>query len=124
MRSQVPLFADEEHFVSLALWLMRDGTEYPGAERRLAVHIPAILAWMSIVGAEIYALNIICNRGTPGTLWSGKRRFCRERWQFWKPRFVELSKSDELGEDLKTSAGEVLVKMDEAETRAAEMGLV
>jgi hypothetical protein len=34
--------------------------------------------------------------GSGGLLWSGKHGFCRERWNLWHERFVELSYDDGL----------------------------
>lgn len=113
-----------------SLWLMRDALETPEigpGNIPSELSIPAVVAWIAIAGAEIYSWDRDYppshKGGDPargGPLWSGRHGFCKERWNFWKQRFVEISSpSSELSEDLRKLAAEGATKMDEAEALLA-----
>ena len=131
-RTPHSIFTDSRSFRIWALWLMRGALEYPGNDREevepLKNYLPAAVAWVSIIGPEIFSWDNEFptghregDPGRGGPLWNGQHGFCKERWKLWKQRFVELSSSDELDKELREVAAEGAAKMDEAETLAAEM---
>lgn len=108
---------------------MRGALEYPGTEREVdSLHslVPAGVAWLSILGAEMFSWNnefpSSKQQGDPGRggpLWHGQHGFCRERRNLWEQRFTELSSSNELDEELRELAAEGAAKMAEAEASGA-----
>ena len=87
--------------------------------------IPSAVAWVTVMGSDIYTWNKefpyggrLGDRGKGGALWEGKHGFCVERWQLWKRRFGELSRSTELSDELRGLAEEGAVKMNKVEIRA------
>ena len=92
----------------------------------LEAFIPAAVAWVSILGSEIFSWDREIpsggTKGDPGRrgpLWDGQRGFCKERWNLWRQRFAELSSSSELSEELRELAAEGAAKMGEAEIQAS-----
>jgi hypothetical protein len=97
-----------------ALWTMRNALEYPLADSGVASRkvkgqreqslcsIPAAVALVEIVGELMYSWDhefehsALMAPGSGGPLWSGKHGFCRERWDLWRRRLVELSNYDKL----------------------------
>jgi hypothetical protein len=97
-----------------ALWTMRNALEYPlsdsgGAQKKVKgqreqslCSIPAAVALVEVVGELMYSWDhefehsALMAPGSGGPLWSGKHGFCRERWNLWRRRFIELSCDDGL----------------------------
>jgi hypothetical protein len=97
-----------------ALWTMRNALEYPladstgppkrakGQREQSLCSIPAAVVLVEIVGELMYSWDhefehsALMAPGSGGLLWSGKHGFCRERWNLWHERFVELSYDDGL----------------------------
>jgi hypothetical protein len=97
-----------------ALWTMRNGLEYPLADSGVApkrakgqreqslCSIPAAVRLVEVIGEPMYSWDhefehsALMAPGSGGPLWSGKHGFCRERWNIWHERFVELSFDDVL----------------------------
>ncbi len=123
MRTHHPTFASFDFW---AIVVMREALE--SLEFNLEIQlpealIPAAVAWVSILGPEMYSWDYefpygvnLSDRGRGGPLWNGQHGFCKERWTLWKQRFTELSSSSELSEDLRKLAAEGATKMGEAET--------
>ena len=100
----------------LALWTMRDALEYPlpytmdrSQHRRSICSIPAAVRLVEVAGQLIARWDRQFkqdSRSAPGggPLWKGKHGFCKERWQFWQRRFVELSTEDWLEEESRSGA--------------------
>ena len=123
------IFNGYEHFGIWALWLMREALEYPGTQRILKpldVSLPAVVAWISGLGPEIVLWdNEFASdqrKGDPGRggdLWHGKHGFCKERWNLWRQRLIELSSSSELSQELRDLAAHGAAKMDGVEAEAS-----
>jgi hypothetical protein len=129
LRTPHSILTGSNHFGKFALWLMRAALEYPGNDRELEpleTYLPAAVAWVSILGQEIFSWDNEFpsgkregDPGRGGPLWDGQHGFCKERWNLWKQRFTELSSSNELTKELRELAAEGAIKMGEAEAPAA-----
>ncbi|EKV04159.1 ras GTPase activating [Penicillium digitatum] len=116
MATKEPVFA----YSWFALITLRGALETP-ADRssggNLEALIPAAAAWITILGADIYRWNKGSdgNLGKGGPLWKGQHGFSQERWQFWKERFGELAKFEEIGDEARIAAREAERMMGEIE---------
>jgi hypothetical protein len=55
--------------------------------------------------------------GKGGPLWRGKHGFSKERWQLWKERFGDMSRTElEIGDEVRTSASEAVLMMQKIES--------
>ncbi len=121
-RSGATLFSSFDLF---AIWTMRSALETP-AYKDLDAFIPAAAAWITVLGSEMYSWDREFpygdkhgDPGKGGELWEGQYGPCRERWQFWRRRFGDLSMSDRLTNDLRGIAKDAEAQMAaiEADTR-------
>ena len=124
------LFHTDRMFASYDWWalvVMREALEYPADtpdRPKPDALIPAALAWLSILGPEIYtwdkefpSSHAQGDPGKGGPLWGGQHGFCEERWYLWKRRFEEVSSSNDLSEHLRKLATECVAKMTVAENQ-------
>jgi len=101
----------------LALCTMRDALEHPlpcATDRiqhqRSMCSIPAAIALVEVAGQLIAQWDCEFSGesggapGSGGPLWKGKHGFCKERWQLWHKRLVELSIEDWLQQELRKDA--------------------
>lgn len=102
---------------------MRSALETPSDQairEPIEAFIPAAAAWISILGREMYDWDKEFPYGSPygdpgggGPLWDGQHGFCKGRWQLWRERFKELSKSDELSNEARETAARAAATMAE-----------
>ncbi|KAJ5581519.1 hypothetical protein N7535_000139 [Penicillium sp. DV-2018c] len=117
MATGEPVFA----YSWFALITLREALETPAEEMApvsLEPWVPAAVAWISILGKEIYEWNEEFDGalGRGGPLWRGKYGFSKERWQFWRERFEYLSSTELVsGDELKKSASEAVLIMQRIE---------
>lgn len=82
----------------------------------LEARVSAALAWLEVVGDEIFEWKdeweygpYKGDRGGGGPLWNGKHGFCKERFKFWRERFGKIAREGEVKRDV----------LDQEVTRAA-----
>jgi hypothetical protein len=113
------------------LWAMRQALETPHADdqqstavQKYETYVPAAAAWV-FGGFKILFLkhedltpkdNKSGNPAKGGELWKGKAEFSRERWLFWRERFAEIAKTDEVSEFTRTTARDAVESMERAAT--------
>ena len=122
MRRQLSFTAD---FDAFAIYTMRPALETPiGQDETQApdAEIPAAAAWISVLGREMYSWDREFphgdregDPGRGGPLWRGQHGPCKERWQLWRRRFGELSRADELSDELRKIAKDAEAQMADIE---------
>lgn len=119
-RSPVDQTPEPLDFALYAIWTLRQTLEEPQDQKTLCGLVPAAAAWVCI---ESSAKKIwqCCQQGRSwppenkrapaktGPLWdeAGKERedgFSRERWHFWKGRFVQISEMNGVGEEVRKTS--------------------
>lgn len=60
--------------------------------------------------------------GNESQLWFGGKGFSLSRWGFWKSRFGELRRSEELGDEAREGARRAEVSMEKAERQGKKKG--
>lgn len=108
-------------FDVFAIYTMRDAVETRVKNPKLQgldAYIPAAAAWIDTIGAEMYSWDREIpyggaqgDPGRGGPLWNGQHGPCRERWKLWRSQFKELSRSDQLSEELKRLARDAEAQM-------------
>ncbi|KAI1388389.1 uncharacterized protein F4822DRAFT_244790 [Hypoxylon trugodes] len=86
----------------------------------LDVHVLAAAPWLAYCAEGMYEKALAGGRKSweyPGTLsnWGVMGGWSKERWDFWRKRFPELSNMSELKEETRTVAKECAERMAEAE---------
>jgi len=114
-----------------AIWAMRQALETPQQDDEQATsvqkydaYVPAAAAWAFGMGRELFRTEEDLTptdrkQGNPargGELWKGKAEFSKERWSFWKERFAEIGKRDDVGEKTRLIARDAVGAMKKAET--------
>lgn len=87
----------------------------------LNAYIPAAVAWLEILGADIFGWdNVFASggrKGAPGRggpLWEGTHGFCKERWMLWRKRLGEFAVGNEnITAEARMAADEACIMMDE-----------
>jgi hypothetical protein len=120
---------DEERFNyrSLALWTFRSALEYASSapqdseEGSWEGHVLAAAEIAEIAGEKIRHWDFefesgpfIGDMGAGGPLWNGKHGFCKERWELWQRRFLELSAEPLLSDKAREKArmaGETMARL-------------
>ncbi|KAH7399019.1 hypothetical protein DE146DRAFT_515312 [Phaeosphaeria sp. MPI-PUGE-AT-0046c] len=113
------------------LWAMRQALETPHADdpqstavQKYDTYVPAAAVW------AFGAFKVLANKqedltpkdnkhGNPakgGELWKGKAEFSYERWSFWKERFAEIGKMDDVSGDARNLARDAVESMERAAT--------
>lgn len=114
-----------------AIWAMRQALETPlnddaesTALQKYETYLPAAAVWVFGAHDTLYNKEEDLTpkdkkHGNPakgGELWKGKAEFSPMRWNFWKDRFAEISKTDGLSEDIKDVAKDAVEFMERAAT--------
>lgn len=80
------------------LWTFREALETPLPSHEVDCFIPGAAKLIGIAGERICSWHyefesgpLVGAPGKGGPLWNGLYRFCRERWEFWQCRFLELA---------------------------------
>lgn len=124
---------EEFDYRLLALSTMRSALESPLSEpfpppekhNVLLAYVPAAAKLIETMGSLMrsWEFEFPPNMGHPkygqpgkgGPLWDGKKGFCKERWEFWRERFFELSDESRVNQrnrDAARKAGEVMLCID------------
>lgn len=118
-------------FSMYAIWALREALEndlQDDAEATVAqkydAYIPAASAWLIEAGRTLYTKEVDltptdAKQGNPargGELWKGKAEFSKERWSFWKERFVQIAAMDKVSENTKYVAKTSVEQMERSET--------
>jgi hypothetical protein len=102
-------------FWTYCIWAMRSALEDIPAPMMIDASVPAAAAWIFVLGPQLYKKNKDLtpkdparqgNPGAGGELYKGAVAFCRERWDFWKQAFRNLSER----QDLKTTTRDIAVQ--------------
>lgn len=114
-----------------AIWAMRQALEYQHADdekstavQKYDVYVPAAAVWvfgafrgLLVKNKDLTPENDLAgNPARGGDLWKGKSEFSKERWSFWRERFAEIGKMDEVSEDTRTVARDAVNAMERAAT--------
>lgn len=140
---EIEAWANINHFFALvtaqgledlsifAIWAMREALETPQedddgatAAQKLDAYIPAATAWVIGTGENLFKKQKDLTptdpkQGNPargGKLWEGKAEFSKDRWEFWKNRFYEISSFEGLKEKTRDIAKDAVQGMERAET--------
>lgn len=96
--------------------------EVPYPIQCLNAIIPLAAPWLLIAGKtffeceEEWEINSEDgHKAIGGKLWKGKPGFCKERWALWKERLGLIGDMDELADETRKTAIEVLKRMTEIE---------
>lgn len=113
------------------LWAMRQALETPHADdpqstaiQKYDTYVPAAAVWafgaFKVLAEKEEDLTPKDNKhGNPakgGELWKGKAEFSQARWNFWKERFAEIGKMDEVSDDTRSTARDAVGSMERALT--------
>ena len=89
---------DLPQWTNYAIWQLRSALEEPDQDKgALDCEVMAAAEWILQGGEELYKrfredLDEAETRMTkPGSLYQGKAGLCRQRWDFWKQRFTDVS---------------------------------
>lgn len=97
------------------LWTLRSALEYTAETPEAGSQSPDFRACHILAAAELVKVSghLICHwdfevesgpligdRGAGGVLWDGKHGFCKERWELWRRRFLEVSQEEELSNEV------------------------
>lgn len=122
---------DLEDLSIFAIWAMRQGCEtlqeqddQSTAAQKYDAYIPAAAAWVFGMGAELFNKEVDLtpvdrkqgNPGRGGDLWKGKAEFSKERWAFWKERFADVGKMEDVSDKTRHVARDAIQYMERAET--------
>jgi hypothetical protein len=114
-----------------AIWATRQALETSQkddeestAVQKYETYVPAAAVWVfgafrTLFEKEKDLTPENDNGGDPargGDLWKGKSEFSKERWYFWRERFAEVGKMDEVNEDTRTVARDAVNAMERAAT--------
>jgi len=114
-----------------AIWAMRQALETPHSDdeqstavQKYETYVPAAAVWVFGAFRVLYQKEQDLtpkddSGGDPargGDLWKGKSEFSKERWSFWKERFAEIGKMDEVSEATRTVARDAVNAMERAAT--------
>ncbi|TFK54220.1 hypothetical protein OE88DRAFT_1723942 [Heliocybe sulcata] len=101
-------------FLLYAIWSVRpvlEEDEVSTAE--LDMLVPAAAVWFLYLGERIHESDEeYGGPGRGGTVWTGKKGFCKERWQLWKERMAIISQNTGISVDTRDIANEALKTMD------------
>jgi hypothetical protein len=114
-----------------AIWSMRAALEESHADDRDSTaaqkydtYVPAAAVWAFGGFRVLFAKEEDLtpkdkSHGNPakgGELWRGKAEFSKERWYFWRERFAEVAKMDDVSEQTRTVAKDAIEAMERAAT--------
>jgi hypothetical protein len=114
-----------------AIWAMRQALETPHeddeestAVEKYNTYVPTAAAWVFGGFRVLFHKEEDLtpkdkksgNPGRGGPLWKGKGEFSKERWYFWRERFAEIGKMDDVSEDTRTVAKDAVQAMERAAT--------
>jgi hypothetical protein len=106
------------------IWAMRSAMEDALSTKDLDVFVPAAAVWIFVLGRQLYDRNKDLTpedpktQGDPGRggkLYTGPTAFCRERWEFWKQAFLNLSEKQCLKPTTREVAAQAAKAMHEIE---------
>lgn len=127
---------EKRHDYSIfAFWTMRDALEDPlpnsldqKQHARTLCHLLAAAKLVEIIGDKIFQWSHEPRDGPQEDLGEGgplfvevgslQRGFCRERWAFWRERFLELSGGAWLSKEYREVASKAVVAMSTIERKA------
>ncbi|CZR55821.1 uncharacterized protein PAC_05709 [Phialocephala subalpina] len=107
--------------VFFALILIVNVLEKERTVAELEMNAPAVAQWLLLAGKSIFnqkaekCENADCAWDRESELWKGKRGYSRERWIFWKERWVVLAGMDGLCEEMRETCRKVVVAMGKVE---------
>lgn len=114
-----------------AIWTMRQALETPQeddkqstAAQKYKTYVPAAAVWVFGMRIALYAKEEdltpkdkkLGNPARGGALWKGKAEFSTDRWRFWRERFAEVGKLEDVSEDTQTLAKDAVEAMERAAT--------
>jgi hypothetical protein len=114
-----------------AIWAMRQALETPHeddeqatAVQKYSTYVPTAAVWVFGGFRVLFETKKDLTpkdkkHGNPakgGELWKGKAEFSAERWNFWKERFAEIGKMDEVSEQTRIVARDAVEGMERAAT--------
>lgn len=114
-----------------AIYALRQALETPHqdseeatATQQYDAYVPAAATWILAMGRDLALKEEDLtpedqkqgNPGRGGELWKGKAEFSRERWGFWKERFATVGAMEDVREETRSVARDVVQHMERAET--------
>ena len=114
-----------------AIWALRQALETPQVDdeqstaiQKYDTYVPAAAVWI-FGGFRVLFIKeedltpTDKKHGNPakgGELWKGKAEFSKERWYFWRERFAEIGKMEEVSENTRIVARDAVNAMERAAT--------
>lgn len=102
------------------LWTCREALETPLPSHEVDCFIPGAAKLIEVAGERICSWHyefesgsLVGAPGKGGPLWDGLYWFCRERWDFWQGRFLELADDDRIWSVAREKARDAGVAMRE-----------
>ena len=96
--------------------------------RDAVMYVPPAATWILLAGETIYTLCKTDHKrddGAPGSalshedwFWGRRWGYSLERWTFWRERFGEISKVQNLKDDVKEVAARATLEMERIEKKA------
>jgi hypothetical protein len=114
-----------------AIWAMRQALETPHSDddqstavQKHDTYVPAAAVWIFGAFRVLFLKDEDLTpkdskHGNPakgGELWTGKAEFSQARWNFWKERFAEIGKMEEVKDTTKVLARDAVEAMERAAT--------
>ena len=112
--------ASVSNFDTLASWILRHTLEEERYAQEINENLPAAASWIMQAGLMLYS-NAAREDTAPPEVYQSQqvvylrkftKRFCEERWAYWKERFAIFCEDTSLGSEARSSAKDAVKHME------------